>query len=164
MAGQEAVRHERIDEVIESTQLRGIYELLDEFDFSTDETVARGRPALAEARLSAACGSRSPAEPAGARLAQLDDRQRRGRLELLAARQRDHLECRLDRLAVDLLDPVGARPAARAHRLDELGAREQEAGAVVDGVARRDRLAADRLVVAGPALALAVVVDGVAAP
>jgi hypothetical protein len=34
----------RIDEVIESTQLRGIYEVLDEFDFSTDETVARGRP------------------------------------------------------------------------------------------------------------------------
>jgi hypothetical protein len=33
-----------IDEVIESTQLRGIYELLDEFDFSSDESVARGRP------------------------------------------------------------------------------------------------------------------------
>jgi hypothetical protein len=44
VAGQEALRHERIDEVIESTQLRGIYELLDEFDFSTDESVARGRP------------------------------------------------------------------------------------------------------------------------
>ena len=44
VAGQEAVRHERIENVIESTQLRGIYELLDEFDFSTDETVARGRP------------------------------------------------------------------------------------------------------------------------
>jgi hypothetical protein len=24
--------------------LRGFYEVLDEFDFSTDETVARGRP------------------------------------------------------------------------------------------------------------------------
>ena len=45
VAGQEAVRHGRIDDVIESTQLRGIYEVLDEFDFSTDETVERGRPA-----------------------------------------------------------------------------------------------------------------------
>jgi hypothetical protein len=44
VAGQEALRHERIDEVIESTQLRGIYEVLDEFDFSSDESVARGRP------------------------------------------------------------------------------------------------------------------------
>ena len=44
VAGQEAVRHERIDDVIESTQLRGIYEVLDEFDFSSDESVARGRP------------------------------------------------------------------------------------------------------------------------
>jgi hypothetical protein len=44
VAQQEAVRHARIDEVIESTQLRGIYEVLHEFDFSTDESVARGRP------------------------------------------------------------------------------------------------------------------------
>ena len=44
VADQEAVRHERIDEVIESTQLRRIYEVLDEFDFSSDESVARGRP------------------------------------------------------------------------------------------------------------------------
>ncbi len=44
VAAQEAARHARIDEVIESTQLRGIYELLDEFDFSSDESVARGRP------------------------------------------------------------------------------------------------------------------------
>ena len=43
VAAQEAARHARIDEVIESTQLRGIYEVLDEFDFSTDESVARGR-------------------------------------------------------------------------------------------------------------------------
>jgi len=42
---QEAVRHDRIDEVIESTTLRGIYEVSDEFDFSTDATVAAGRPA-----------------------------------------------------------------------------------------------------------------------
>jgi hypothetical protein len=44
LAEQEAVRHERIDEVIESTTLRGLYEQLDEFDFSTDESVAAGRP------------------------------------------------------------------------------------------------------------------------
>jgi hypothetical protein len=44
VAAQEAARHSRIDEVIESTQLRGIYELLDEFDFSSDESVGRGRP------------------------------------------------------------------------------------------------------------------------
>jgi hypothetical protein len=45
IAAQEAVRHDRIAEVIESTTLRGIYEIEDEFDFSTDESVARGRPA-----------------------------------------------------------------------------------------------------------------------
>jgi hypothetical protein len=45
IAAQESVRHDRIDAVIESTTLRGIYEIEDEFDFSTDETVARGRPA-----------------------------------------------------------------------------------------------------------------------
>ena len=44
VAQQEAARHDRIDAVIESTELRGIYEVVDEFDFSTDETVARGRP------------------------------------------------------------------------------------------------------------------------
>ena len=46
VAAQEAVRHDRIDEVIESASLRGIYEVLDEFDFSTDATVAAGRPSL----------------------------------------------------------------------------------------------------------------------
>jgi hypothetical protein len=45
IAAQETVRHDRVAEVIESTALRGIYEVTDEFDFSTDETVARGRPA-----------------------------------------------------------------------------------------------------------------------
>jgi hypothetical protein len=45
IAAQESVRHDRIADVIESTALRGIYEVTDEFDFSTDETVARGRPA-----------------------------------------------------------------------------------------------------------------------
>jgi hypothetical protein len=44
IASAEALRHERIADVIESTQLRGIYEVVDEFDFSTDETVARARP------------------------------------------------------------------------------------------------------------------------
>jgi hypothetical protein len=45
VGAQEAVRHDRIAEVIESTTLRGIYEIEDEFDFSTNETVSRGRPA-----------------------------------------------------------------------------------------------------------------------
>ena len=45
IGAQEAVRHDRLDEVIQSTTLRGLYEVLDEFDFSTDETVAAGRPA-----------------------------------------------------------------------------------------------------------------------
>jgi hypothetical protein len=44
LAEQEAVRHDRLDEVIESTDLRAIYEQLDEFDFSTDDSVAAGRP------------------------------------------------------------------------------------------------------------------------
>jgi hypothetical protein len=44
IAAQEQVRHDRIDEVIESTTLRGIWEVVDEFDFSTDATVAAGRP------------------------------------------------------------------------------------------------------------------------
>ena len=45
IAEQEAVRHDRIAEVIESTTLRAIYEVTDEFDFSTDATVTAGRPA-----------------------------------------------------------------------------------------------------------------------
>jgi hypothetical protein len=44
VAAQEAVRHDRIAAVIESTELRGIYEIRDEFNFSSDETVALGRP------------------------------------------------------------------------------------------------------------------------
>ena len=44
IADQESVRHDRIADVIESTQIRGIYEVRDEFDFSTDETVAAARP------------------------------------------------------------------------------------------------------------------------
>src|ERR1700754_65830 len=128
----------------------------------------RERRAWAPGRLSGlasalAAPGVAAAEAQRTRLAKLDDRQRRGRLELLAAREGDHLERRLERLAVDLLDPVGAGAGARADRLDQLGAREQQPGAVVDRVAGRDRLAADRLVVTGPALALAVVMHGVAA-
>jgi hypothetical protein len=41
---QEAVRHERLEEVVEETTVRAMYEVLDEFDFSTDETVEAGRP------------------------------------------------------------------------------------------------------------------------
>lgn len=48
IAAQEAVRHERIDEVIESTSLRGLYEVNEEFDFASDESVAAGRPAYVE--------------------------------------------------------------------------------------------------------------------
>jgi hypothetical protein len=44
IGAQEAVRHDRIDEVIEATSVRGVYEVLDEFDFSTDESVEAGRP------------------------------------------------------------------------------------------------------------------------
>ena len=44
VAEQESTRHDRIDEVIESTTLRAIYEQRDEFDFATDESVAAGRP------------------------------------------------------------------------------------------------------------------------
>ncbi len=44
VASQEAVRHDRLGEVIESTSLRAVYEQLDVFDFSSDESVAAGRP------------------------------------------------------------------------------------------------------------------------
>jgi hypothetical protein len=44
IAAQESARHDRIADVIESTAVRGIYEIEDEFDFSTDESVSRGRP------------------------------------------------------------------------------------------------------------------------
>lgn len=48
IAEKEAARHDRIAEVIESTTLRAIYEITDEFDFSTNETVDAGRPAIVE--------------------------------------------------------------------------------------------------------------------
>jgi hypothetical protein len=44
VAAQEAARRDTIDEVIESTAFRGLFELTAEFDFSTDESVAHGRP------------------------------------------------------------------------------------------------------------------------
>jgi hypothetical protein len=50
VAAQEAVRHDRIAEVIESTEVRGIYEVRDEFDFASDETVTRSRPAYVSRR------------------------------------------------------------------------------------------------------------------
>jgi hypothetical protein len=44
VAQQESARHNRLADVVESTTVRGIYELTHAFDFSTSETVARGRP------------------------------------------------------------------------------------------------------------------------
>ncbi|MBM3667842.1 MAG: hypothetical protein FJW90_10265 [Actinobacteria bacterium] len=48
IAEQEAVRHDRIEQVIESTSLRGLYEANEEFDFASDESVAAGRPDYVE--------------------------------------------------------------------------------------------------------------------
>ena len=47
ISAQEATRHDRIEAVIESTSVRGLYEVVDEFDFTSDETVAAGRPPAA---------------------------------------------------------------------------------------------------------------------
>ena len=44
VADAEAARRGKIDEVIQSTQVRGIYEVRDEFDFSSREAVEAGRP------------------------------------------------------------------------------------------------------------------------
>ncbi len=41
---QEAVRHDRIADVIESTSVRAVFELTHTFDFSTDDAVRAGRP------------------------------------------------------------------------------------------------------------------------
>lgn len=57
------LRHDRIADVIESTTLRGIYEILDEFDFSTDASVAPPahlKPATRTERANY-CGSRCSA-------------------------------------------------------------------------------------------------------
>ena len=48
VADQERMRHDRLAEVIESTTVRAIYEQRDEFDFSSDDTVAQGRPAYVD--------------------------------------------------------------------------------------------------------------------
>ena len=48
VADQERVRHDRLADVIESTTVRAIYEQRDEFDFSSDDTVANGRPACVD--------------------------------------------------------------------------------------------------------------------
>jgi hypothetical protein len=47
LAGQEAVRHDRIEELVESSRVHAIYEVLAEYDFYSDESVERGRPAAA---------------------------------------------------------------------------------------------------------------------
>jgi hypothetical protein len=47
LAAQEAARHERIEAVVESSRVHAIYEVLAEYDFHSDETVARDRPAEA---------------------------------------------------------------------------------------------------------------------
>jgi hypothetical protein len=44
VAEQEAARHDRIEAVIECSRVHAIYEVLAEYDFSTDESVERGRP------------------------------------------------------------------------------------------------------------------------
>jgi hypothetical protein len=41
---QEAVRHDRIADVVEETTLRALYEIVGDYDFGTDESVAVGRP------------------------------------------------------------------------------------------------------------------------
>jgi hypothetical protein len=44
VAKQEATRHDRLADVIESTTVRGIFEQTHSFASSTDETIALGRP------------------------------------------------------------------------------------------------------------------------
>jgi hypothetical protein len=44
IAAQEATRHDRIADVIEATSLRAMFDVKGRFDFSTDATVAAGRP------------------------------------------------------------------------------------------------------------------------
>ena len=47
VAAQEAVRHDRIEAVVESSRVHAIDEVLAEYDFSNDETVEAGRPPAA---------------------------------------------------------------------------------------------------------------------
>jgi len=48
VADQERVRHDRLAAVIESTTVRAIYKQRDEFNFSSDNTVADGCPAYVD--------------------------------------------------------------------------------------------------------------------
>lgn len=50
IAAQEATRHDRIADVIAESTFRGIFEVDDQFDFSTDATVAAGKPAVVRGR------------------------------------------------------------------------------------------------------------------
>jgi hypothetical protein len=45
LAAQEAARHDRIEAVVESSRVHAVYEVLAEYDFSTDASVERDRPA-----------------------------------------------------------------------------------------------------------------------
>jgi hypothetical protein len=47
LAVQEAVRHDRIEGLVESSRVHAVYEVLAEYDFYSDESVERGRPAEA---------------------------------------------------------------------------------------------------------------------
>jgi hypothetical protein len=47
LAAQEALRHDRIEALVESSRVHAIYEVLAEYDFYSDESVERGRPAAA---------------------------------------------------------------------------------------------------------------------
>jgi hypothetical protein len=45
LAVQEAARHDRIEPLVESSRVHALYEVLAEYDFYSDETVERDRPA-----------------------------------------------------------------------------------------------------------------------
>ena len=85
-------------------------------------------------------------------------RHRAGR-QMLAPRQHAGLELVLARGALDGVDAVGAQAGAGGDDLGEAGAAEQQADAVVDPVAGRQRARRHRGQVRGPAVGLAVVVD-----
>jgi hypothetical protein len=44
VAAQDAVRHDRIAEVVASTVVAGVYEVVGRYDFSSDASVERARP------------------------------------------------------------------------------------------------------------------------
>ena len=78
-------------------------------------------------------------------------------------RQHAGLELVLARGALDGVDAVGAQAGAGGDDLGEAGAAEQQADAVVDAVARRQRARGDRVQVRRAAVGLAVVVHRVRA-